>query len=227
RFVYVSTDEVFGSLLPDEPPFDEHSSIRPNNPYAASKAAAEQFVRAWHKTYGLPTIIANACNNYGEYQHNEKLIPTVINHALHALPIPMYGDGKHIRDWIYVGDTARALWKIFQHSKAGERWIIGANYQLNNQTLIRTITALLDKHYPTTHNPHCSGSLNHYAQLIKSVTDRLGHDRRYAVNPAKLQQTLNWQAQTPFTQGIEQTVLFYIQQFQVKTFAKSFSKTKS
>lgn len=210
RFVYVSTDEVFGALKHNQPPFDEHSPIRPNNPYAASKAAAEQFVRAWHKTYGLPTIIANASNNYGEYQHKEKLIPTVIHNALLGKNIPMYGDGKQVRDWIYVEDTVCALWQIFQHGTAGERFVIGAENEIENHTLIEKICGLLDKHRPIANNAHLSGSLKMYNELIQSTTDRINHDRRYAINPMKLKQTLNWQAKMPFEKGLEKTVLHYI-----------------
>ena len=210
RFVYVSTDEVFGALKPDEPPFDEHSPICPNNPYAASKAAAEQFVTTWHKTYGLPTIIAHSSNNYGEYQHAEKLIPTVIRNALLGKNIPMYGDGKQIRDWIYVKDTVCALWQIFQHGEAGERFVIGAENEIENRLLIEKICDLLDKHCPIKNNTNISGRLKSYKELITSVTDRINHDRRYAINPTKLKQTLNWQAQTPFEEGIEKTVLHYL-----------------
>ena len=212
RFLYVSTDEVFGSLTPNEPPFDENSPIRPNNPYAASKAAAEQFVHAWHQTYALPVLITNACNNYGEYQHTEKLIPTVIQHALLGKKIPMYGDGKQIRDWIYVDDTVQAIWQIFQYAQVGERFLIGAECQLANHTLITTLCHLLDKHYPSNQNPSISGSLKSYTQLITSVNDRLGHDRRYAVNPLKLKQKLNWRAEMSFEIGIEKTLLHYLEQ---------------
>jgi dTDP-glucose 4,6-dehydratase len=202
RFLQVSTDEVYGSLGAGEVPCTEEKSPAPNSPYAASKAAADQFVRAYHQTYGLPALIARCCNNYGPFQHPEKLIPHIIHRALRTEPLPIYGDGRQIRDWLYVGDHCAALRCVLARGRAGEVYNIGARAERTNLQVVRAICAILDREYPKK-----SGS---YGDLIAHVTDRPGHDRRYALDASKLEGELGWRASESFETGLERTVRWYL-----------------
>jgi dTDP-glucose 4,6-dehydratase len=201
RFLQISTDEVYGSLLPEEFPCDESKATAPNSPYAASKAAADQLVRAYHRTYGLPTLIARSCNNYGPYQHPEKLIPLMIHRALRGEPLPIYGDGKQIRDWLFVEDHCAALDTVIARGRPGEVYNISAQAERTNRQVVMTICGLLDKEFPR--------QCGYYASLIEHVTDRPGHDRRYALDPSKLGE-LGWQAQESFESGLGRTVRWYV-----------------
>ena len=202
RFLQVSTDEVYGSLAPSDPPCDENSAFAPNSPYAASKAAADQFVRAFHQTYGVPTQIARCCNNYGPGQYPEKLIPLVILKALHEQPLPIFGDGNQIRDWLYVRDHCLALLKIIASGLPGEVYNISARAERTNLQVVRAICALLDEA-----RPRKSGA---YADLIAHVTDRPGHDRRYALDSSKISSQLDWRSTESFESGLEKTVRWYL-----------------
>ena len=202
RFLQVSTDEVFGSLSPTDPKFSETTPYAPNSPYAASKAGADHLVRAWHETYGLNTLISNCSNNYGPFQFPEKLIPLVIHNALSGKPLPVYGDGQQIRDWLYVGDHCAALATILRRGKPGETYALGGNAERANLDVVRTLCALLDKHRPRN-----SGS---YADHIAFVADRPGHDRRYAIDASKAMAELGWTPERDFTSGLEATVLWYL-----------------
>jgi len=202
RFLQVSTDEVYGSLPLDELPCDESKVPAPNSPYAASKAAADQFVRAFNQTYGLPTQIARCCNNYGPYQHPEKLIPLMIHKALREEPLPIYGDGKQTRDWLYVSDHCAALRSLIESGRAGELYNISARAERTNMEVVSTICVLLDERCPRK-----SGS---YAELIAHVADRPGHDRRYALDSSKLVGELGWRAEESFESGLEKTVRWYL-----------------
>jgi dTDP-glucose 4,6-dehydratase len=202
RFLQVSTDEVYGSLPLEEAPCDEKKAPAPNSPYAASKAAADQFVRAFHQTYGLPTQIARCCNNYGPYQHPEKLIPLMIHRALREEALPIYGDGRQIRDWLYVDDHCAALRSVIARGRAGEVYNISARAERTNLEVVRAVCALLDEAYPRK-----SGC---YAELIEHVADRPGHDRRYALDASKLEGELGWRAQESFESGLEKTVGWYL-----------------
>jgi len=194
RFLQVSTDEVYGSLGPDDPPFTEETNLAPNSPYAASKAAADLLCRAYHRTYGLPVVISRCSNNYGPYQFPEKFIPTVITNALEDKPVPLYGDGMNVRDWIYVEDHCRALDLLLLKGRPGEVYNIGAGEEKTNLELARTLLALLGK--PES--------------LITFVKDRPGHDRRYAMSPAKIAAELGWRPQTDFAGGLARTVEWYL-----------------
>jgi dTDP-glucose 4,6-dehydratase len=202
RFLQVSTDEVYGSLTAEEAPCNEAKSPAPNSPYAASKAAADQFVRAFHQTYGLPTQIARCCNNYGPFQHPEKLIPHIIHKALREEPLPIYGDGRQIRDWLYVGDHCAALRGIIARGRPGEVYNISARVERTNLQVVRAICAILDRECPRK-----SGS---YSKLIAHVADRPGHDRRYALDSSKLAGEVNWRAEESFETGLEKTVRWYL-----------------
>lgn len=200
RFVHVSTDEVFGDLGPEDPPFDAHTSYKPSSPYSASKAASDHLVRAWQRTYGLPTVITNCTNNYGPWQNAEKLIPTVIRKALLGAPIPIYGDGKNVRDWLYVEDHARGLIDACT-APAGTTLLFGACAERSNLDLVNTICGLLDEMRPAPAS---------YAEQIEFVTDRKGHDRRYAVDPGSAEQTIGWSPDRSFEQGLRETVSWYL-----------------
>jgi dTDP-glucose 4,6-dehydratase len=202
RFLHVSTDEVFGTLGPADPRFSETTPYAPNSPYAASKAASDHLVRAWHETYGLNTVISNCSNNYGPYQFPEKLIPLVIHNALGGKPLPVYGDGQQVRDWLYVGDHCAALGTIIARGKAGETYAVGGNSERTNLDVVHAICDLLD-----THRPKNAGS---YRDQIAFVTDRPGHDRRYAIDASKLARELGWQPERDFTSGLEATVKWYL-----------------
>lgn len=195
KFLQVSTDEVYGSLGPDDPPFTEESPIRPNSPYSASKAAADLMCRAYFVTYGLPVVITRCSNNYGPYQHPEKFIPTIILNALADKPIPVYGDGQNVRDWIHVEDHCRALDLVLQKWQAGEVYNIGAKNEHTNLDIVKTILRLMNK--PES--------------LITFVKDRPGHDRRYAIEPSKIEAALSWQPRVDFTSGLKDLITWYIE----------------
>jgi dTDP-glucose 4,6-dehydratase len=203
RFVHVSTDEVYGSLEPADAPFTEESAIRPNSPYAASKAAADHLVRAAHRTHGLPVVVTNCSNNYGPRQMPEKLIPVVIERALAGKSIPIYGDGMQVRDWIHVGDHCRALVRVAEAGGVGEVYNIGGDCEKTNLELVRALCAVLDRERPR-------GDGASYAAQIAHVADRPGHDRRYAISSAKIARELGWRPTEPFEQGLADTVRWYL-----------------
>jgi dTDP-glucose 4,6-dehydratase len=203
RFLHVSTDEVYGTLAPDDPAFHEETPYAPNSPYAASKASSDHLVRAWVHTYGLPAIITNCSNNYGPYQFPEKLIPLMIANALAGKALPVYGDGQQVRDWLYVGDHASALRTVLENGRIGETYNVGGGNQRTNLEVVTTLCALLDELVPESKfRPHF--------QLVKYVTDRPGHDRRYAIDARKLQNELAWRAQESFETGLRKTVQWYL-----------------
>jgi dTDP-glucose 4,6-dehydratase len=203
RFHHVSTDEVFGSLGPDGK-FSEESRYQPNSPYAASKAASDHLVRAWHETFGLPTVMSNCSNNYGPYHFPEKLIPLAILKALHGEPIPVYGKGDNVRDWLHVEDHARALHAILCGGRPGESYNVGGEGERTNLEVIVAICALLDEMLPGSSNRPHDG-------LITFVTDRPGHDRRYAMEAAKLRDELGWRPRESFDTGLRKTVAWYLE----------------
>ena len=203
RFLSVSTDEVYGSLAADQPSFVEMSPFRPNSPYSASKASADHLVRAWNKTYDLPTLISNCSNNYGPRQFPEKLIPVVILKALAGEPIPIYGNGSNIRDWLFVDDHARALWSIITNGKIGNTYNIGGNCEISNIDLVKHVCSLLDELTESPYKPH--------ENLIRFVPDRPGHDQRYAINFNKAKQTLGWEPKENFKTGLKKTIQWYLQ----------------
>lgn len=198
RFHHVSTDEVYGSLKPQDPPFTETNPYQPNSPYSASKAASDHLVRAWHHTYGLPVTTSNCSNNYGPYHFPEKLIPLMIANALADQPLPIYGDGQQVRDWLYVKDHCSAIRVILAKGKVGEVYNVGGWNEKPNIEIVKTIIALLDELKPDP-----AGS---YARLITYVTDRPGHDRRYAIDARKIERELGWKPAETFDTGIRKTV---------------------
>ncbi len=200
RFLHVSTDEVYGSLGP-EGLFTEQTAYDPSSPYSASKAAADHLVMAWHRTYGLPVVISNCSNNYGPYHFPEKLIPLMILNGLEGKPLPVYGDGQQVRDWLYVEDHARALLTIAARGRPGESYNVGGGNERTNLAVVETIVDLLDRYRPGT---------NSRSDLITYVADRPGHDRRYAVDATKLERELGWRARETFETGIEKTVRWYL-----------------
>ena len=202
RFLHVSTDEVYGSLGENDPAFTEETPYRPNSPYSSSKAASDHAVRAWFHTYGLPVLTTNCSNNYGPYQFPEKLIPLIITNALSRKPLPIYGDGLNIRDWLYVGDHCDAIRCVLTKGVPGETYNVGGHNERNNITIVKTICSILDEL-----KPHPDGS---YADLITFVKDRPGHDKRYAINSAKLKSELGWQPKECFETGIRKTVQWYL-----------------
>ncbi|MEO7029533.1 MAG: dTDP-glucose 4,6-dehydratase [Acidobacteriaceae bacterium] len=203
RFLHVSTDEVYGSLAPDAAAFHEHTRFAPNSPYAASKAASDHLVRAWHHTYDLPALITNCSNNYGPFQFPEKLIPLMIVNALAGKPLPVYGDGQQVRDWLYVADHCSAIRAVLDRGRIGETYNIGGGNQPTNLAVVQTLCALLDELLPNSpHAPHAS--------LIRSVADRPGHDRRYAIDARKIQSELGWQPIETFETGLRKTVEWYL-----------------
>ena len=212
RVVHVSTDEVFGSLGPTGL-FSERTPYAPNSPYAASKASADHFVRAMHATYGLPTITTNCSNNYGPYQFPEKLIPLVTLNALEGKPLPVYGDGQNVRDWLYVEDHCRAIFEVLARGEPGATFNIGGRSERKNIDIVRRICALLDELAPAASNPSlppAARSLGSYADLIAFVKDRPGHDRRYAVDPSAIETALGWTPAHSFDEGIRKTVRWYL-----------------
>jgi dTDP-glucose 4,6-dehydratase len=202
RFLHISTDEVYGSLEPGDAAFTETSPHAPNSPYAASKAAADHMVRAYHHTYGLPTLTTNCSNNYGPYQFPEKLIPLTIRNALAGKPLPVYGDGKNVRDWLYVLDHCEAVRLVLERGRIGETYNIGGNAEKANIDLVNLLCLLLEKNSPRKSGRH--------AELISFVKDRLGHDRRYAIDAGKIARELGWQPKESFESGLMKTVRWYL-----------------
>jgi dTDP-glucose 4,6-dehydratase len=199
RFIHISTDEVYGSLDSDEKAFDEFNQYLPNSPYSASKAASDHFVRAYFHTYGLPVVTTHCSNNYGPFQFPEKLIPKCISRCLRESKIPLYGDGKQIRDWLYVADHCSAILSVLQCGQLGEVYNIGGNNEITNFEVVYQICKILDKIHPSI-------KLESYTDLIEFIQDRPGHDRRYAINSSKISKDLGWTPQVTFEQGLESTV---------------------
>jgi dTDP-glucose 4,6-dehydratase len=202
RFHHVSTDEVYGSLGPDDRPFAEEDPYEPNSPYAASKAASDHLVRAWHHTYGLPVVTTNCSNNYGPFHFPEKLIPLMIVNALAGKPLPIYGDGQQVRDWLYVKDHCTAIREVLARGRLGETYNVGGCNEKPNIEIVRTICALLDEL-----RPDGAGS---YSRFITHVTDRPGHDRRYAIDAGKMEREIGWKPAETFDTGIRKTVQWYL-----------------
>lgn len=203
RFVHVSTDEVYGSLEPTDPPFVETSPYAPNSPYAASKAASDHIVRAYHHTYGLPVLTTNCSNNYGPFQFPEKLIPLLIFNATRGRSLPIYGDGLNIRDWLYVDDHCAAIRTVLAHGRVGETYNIGGNAERTNREIVQAVCALLDELHPESAKPR-------HDVLITFVKDRPGHDRRYAIDATKIRRELGWQPVESFDSGLRKAVLWYL-----------------
>ncbi|MDP1575193.1 MAG: GDP-mannose 4,6-dehydratase, partial [Cypionkella sp.] len=201
RFHHISTDEVFGSLGA-EGQFTEDTSYDPRSPYSASKAASDHLVRAWHETYGLPVVLTNCSNNYGPFHFPEKLVPVVILNALAGKPLPIYGDGSNVRDWLYVEDHADALLVVVEKGKLGRSYNIGGENERSNLQLVRTLCGILD-----VKQPKAAGS---YADQITYVTDRPGHDARYAIDPSRIRDELGWRPSVTVEQGLEKTVQWYL-----------------
>nr|UOZ96658.1 dTDP-glucose 4,6-dehydratase [Cupriavidus sp.] len=206
RFLHVSTDEVYGSLGPTDPPFTETTPYAPNSPYSASKAASDHLVRAWHHTYGLPVVTTNCSNNYGPYQFPEKLIPLIISNALAGLPLPIYGDGMNVRDWLYVEDHCSAIATVLEKGHPGEVYNIGGWNEMPNLEIVKAICRLLDQKSPVT----ARNARGRHESLISFVTDRPGHDRRYAINAHKIFNALGWKPAESFSSGIAKTVDWYL-----------------
>ena len=202
RFLHVSTDEVYGTLDFDDAPFTEETPYSPNSPYSASKASSDHAVRAWYHTYGFPVLTTNCSNNYGPYQFPEKLIPLVITNALARKPLPIYGDGLNIRDWLYVGDHCSAIRCVLENGQVGETYNVGGHNERNNITIVKTICQILDELVPHHEGP--------YSDLITFVKDRPGHDRRYAIDSTKLQAHLGWKPEENFETGIRKTIQWYL-----------------
>ena len=203
RFLHVSTDEVYGSLGPGDAPFSETTPYAPNSPYSASKAGSDHLVRAYHHTYGLPTLTTNCSNNYGPFQFPEKLIPLIIHNAVQGRPLPIYGDGQNVRDWLYVRDHCRAIVRVLEAGRVGEVYNIGGNSEQTNVGTVHTLCGILDEL-----RPRADGTS--YASLITFVTDRPGHDRRYAIDPTKIRTELAWAPSETFETGMRATVQWYL-----------------
>jgi dTDP-glucose 4,6-dehydratase len=204
RFLHVSTDEVYGSLRPSDPPFTETTPYTPNSPYSASKAASDHLVRAYHHTYGLSTLTTNCSNNYGPYQFPEKLIPLMILNARRGKPLPVYGDGQNVRDWLYVVDHCEAIRQVVGRGRPGETYNIGGWNEKRNLEIVETVCALLDELCPNDPVvPHRS--------LVTFVKDRPGHDRRYAIDARKIERDLHWRPQETFESGIRKTIHWYLE----------------
>ena len=203
RFLHVSTDEVYGSLEESSPAFLEANSYEPNSPYAASKAASDHLVRAWFHTYGLPVLTTNCSNNYGPYQFPEKLIPLVIHNALNGKPLPMYGDGLQVRDWLYVEDHCEAIQAVLNKGKLGETYNIGGNNERTNISVVQTLCSILDQLKPRFDQKS-------YAEQITFVKDRPGHDRRYAINASKIASELGWKPKETFETDMRKTIQWYL-----------------
>ncbi|MEX0450030.1 dTDP-glucose 4,6-dehydratase [Spiribacter sp. 221] len=229
RLHHISTDEVFGDLPPEAPAFTEATPYAPSSPYAASKAASDHLVRAWHRTYGLPVVITNCSNNYGPYQFPEKLIPLMILNAIAGKPLPVYGDGGQIRDWLHVEDHAEALWRVLQHGEIGRTYNIGGDAERTNLQVVEAICGILAELQPAGPASDDTGAAdrarasaseavsrddadraNPYRALIQSVTDRPGHDRRYAIDSTRIQHELGWRPAHSFEQGLRETVQWYL-----------------
>ena len=210
RFLHVSTDEVFGSLG-EAGYFTEETPYAPNSPYSASKASSDHFVRAFHHTYGLPTVITNCSNNYGPYQFPEKMIPLMIMNALSGKPLPVYGDGMNVRDWLYVEDHCKAIQTAFEKGTPGEVYTVGGNNEQKNIDVVNEICNILDDVAPPVEISQLrEQGLKSYKELIRFVTDRPGHDRRYAIDSAKIKRELGWQAEVGFEAGLRQTIEWYL-----------------
>lgn len=203
RFLHVSTDEVYGSLEPEEPAFTENSRYQPNSPYSATKAASDHLVRAYHHTYGLPVLTTNCSNNYGPYHFPEKLIPLVIRNALAGKPLPIYGDGKQVRDWLYVKDHCRGIRRVLEAGRPGETYNIGGRNEKTNLEVVHTLCTILDAERPR------EDELS-YSTQISFVGDRRGHDRRYAIDAGRMEHELNWTPAETFDSGIRKTVRWYL-----------------
>ena len=203
RFLHVSTDEVYGTLAPTDPAFTEDNNYEPNSPYSASKAASDHLVRAWHHTYGLPVLTTNCSNNYGPLHFPEKLIPLVIVNALAGKPLPIYGDGMQVRDWLYVRDHCSAIRRVLEAGQLGETYNVGGWNEMANIDIVKTVCSLLDEL-----RPRADGKA--YADQITYVTDRPGHDRRYAIDARKLERELGWKPAETFETGIRKTVQWYL-----------------
>jgi dTDP-glucose 4,6-dehydratase len=203
RFLHVSTDEVYGSLGPHDPGFNETTAYSPNSPYSASKAASDHLVRAYYHTYGLPTLTTNCSNNYGPYQFPEKLIPLVVLHAMKGKPIPVYGDGKNVRDWLYVEDHCDAIQSVIANGRVGETYNIGGNNEKQNLEIVQTICAILDELRP-------NDAVVPHQKLVTYVQDRPGHDRRYAIDSRKIQAKMGWRPKETFESGIRKTIEWYL-----------------
>lgn len=203
RFLHVSTDEVYGTLGPDDAPFSETTAYAPNSPYSASKAASDHLVRSYFHTYNLPTLTTNCSNNYGPYHFPEKLIPLIIANALAGKPLPIYGDGLQVRDWLFVTDHCRAICRVLQDGRPGETYNIGGWNEMTNLSVVHTLCDMLDRL-----RPRADG--NSYRQQIVTVKDRPGHDRRYAIDARKIERELGWKPQETFASGIEKTVQWYL-----------------
>ena len=203
RFLHVSTDEVYGSLGPNDPPFSETTPYAPNSPYAASKAASDHLVRAYHHTYGLPTLTTNCSNNYGPFQFPEKLIPLMILNARDSKPLPVYGDGKNVRDWLFVDDHCEAIATVLQRGKPGETYNVGGSNEKANIEIVQTICDLVDEMSPPAATSR--------RQLITFVKDRPGHDRRYAMNAEKIERELGWKPKETLETGLRRTVRWYLE----------------
>jgi dTDP-glucose 4,6-dehydratase len=203
RFHHISTDEVFGDLPFDEGVFTEETAYAPSSPYSASKAASDHFVRAWHHTYGLPVVLSNCSNNYGPFHFPEKLIPLVILNALEGRPLPVYGRGENVRDWLYVDDHAAALELVLTKGRVGESYNVGGRAERTNLQVVETICDLLDRKRPLDQDRPRRG-------LIAFVADRPGHDRRYAIDPARIEQELGWRAEESFESGLDKTIDWYL-----------------
>jgi dTDP-glucose 4,6-dehydratase len=203
RFLHVSTDEVYGSLSETDPAFSETTPYAPNSPYSASKAASDHLVRAYHHTYGLPTLTGNCSNNYGPFQFPEKLIPLMILNALEGKRLPVYGDGRNVRDWLYVTDHCDALARILADGRTGETYNIGGRSEMRNLDVVNTLCALLDELQPK--------SSGRYADQVEFVTDRPGHDRRYAIDASKIERELGWLPKETFASGLRRTVRWYLE----------------
>ena len=203
RFLHVSTDEVYGSLGPQDAPFSERTAYAPNSPYSASKAGSDHLVRAYHHTYGLPTLTTNCSNNYGPFQFPEKLIPLIIHNALAGKPLPIYGDGSNVRDWLYVGDHCAAIRAVLGRGRVGEVYNVGGGAEMKNIDVVHAACAILDAARPRSEGP--------YASLITYVKDRPGHDRRYAIDAAKISAELGWAPAESFASGLARTVHWYLE----------------
>jgi dTDP-glucose 4,6-dehydratase len=203
RFLHVSTDEVYGSLSATDPAFSETTRYAPNSPYSASKAASDHLVRAYYHTYGLPVLTTNCSNNYGPFQFPEKLIPLVILHALNGKPIPVYGDGMNVRDWLYVADHCQAIRTVLERGRPGETYNIGGSNEIKNLDVVNTICSVLDELRP-------NDSVVPHKKLITFVKDRPGHDRRYAMDATKIESELGWRPKETFESGMRKTIHWYL-----------------
>ena len=203
RFLHVSTDEVYGSLEKNDPAFSETTPYAPNSPYSASKAASDHLVRAYHHTYGMPTLTTNCSNNYGPYQFPEKLVPLVIHNAISGKALPIYGDGSNIRDWLYVTDHCHAIMTVLEKGRVGETYNIGGNNEKTNLEVVKTICAILDEMHP-------GSPVIPHEKLVTFVKDRPGHDARYAINSSRIQHELGWAPKESFETGIRKTVAWYL-----------------